>query len=110
MEKAANILSEPAPVSELITYQEQAVVSRTILKNAAGTVTLFAFDTRESLSEHTSPYEALIHLLDGEAEITISQRSHRVRAGDILRLPANEPHGVRAVTPCKMLLTMLKSP
>lgn len=110
MSKAEDILSEPAALSDLIQYQDGAVVSRTILKNAAGTITLFAFDSEESLSEHTSPYEALIHLIDGEAEVTISQQVHRIGAGDILRLPANEPHGVRATAPCKMLLIMLKSP
>lgn len=104
-----NLLTTPTTLGDLIQYQDQAVVSRTILKNPGGTVTLFAFDAGESLSEHTSPYDALIHSVDGEAEVTITGEPHRLRSGEILRLPAGEPHGVRAVTPCKLLLTMLKS-
>ena len=109
MGQTEDLLATPSALSELIRYQAQAVVSRTILKNAGGTVTLFAFDEGESLSEHTSPYDAVIHSVDGEAEVTIAGEAHPLRSGNMLRLPAGKPHGVRAATPCKLLLIMLKS-
>ena len=94
---------------DLITYQDGAVVSRTLLKRASGTVTLFAFDRGQGLSEHTAPFDALVHVLDGEAEIVIAGTSHQVAAGDLMLMPANQPHALTARTPFKMLLTMLRS-
>ncbi len=96
-------------LSELIQYQDGSVVSRTLLKRESGSVTLFAFDQSQSLSEHTAPYDALVYLLDGEAEITISGRAHRVKQGEMIVMPANQPHALKAVTRFKMVLTMLRS-
>jgi quercetin dioxygenase-like cupin family protein len=96
-------------VRELIDYQEESVVSRTILESETGTVTLFAFAEGQGLSEHTAPFDALVHLLDGEAEVIISGQSLRVREGELVIMPANEPHALKAVTKFKMLLTMLRS-
>ena len=93
---------------DTVAYQAGAVVSRTLLKRASGTVTGFAFDVGEGLSEHTAAFEALLLGIDGEAEISISGTPHRLRAGELLRLPAREPHAVQALSPFKMLLIMLK--
>lgn len=93
----------------LLQYQEKSVVSRVLMKNAGGTVTLFAFDAGEGLSEHTAPFDALVALLDGEAEITISGTLYRLAAGQTITMPANEPHALRAIRPFKMLLVMLRA-
>jgi len=85
------------------------VVSRTLLNRIAGTITIFAFDEGQGLSEHTAPYAALVHLLEGEADITISGKQLRVVAGEMVLLPANQPHALSAVTKFKMLLTMIRS-
>lgn len=104
---------EPAPAAgpaaRLVEYQAGAVVSREILSRRAGTVTVFAFDKGQGLSEHTAPYDALVHIIDGEAEITIAGRRHTVAAGEILRLPARQPHALKATTRFKMLLIMIRS-
>jgi quercetin dioxygenase-like cupin family protein len=94
--------------ADLVDVQTGGVVSRTIVKKKTGTVTAFAFDADEGLSEHSTPYDALILDLDGEAEITISGKPHHVRTGDLLKLPAGEPHAVKAITPFKMLLIMIR--
>ncbi len=101
---AAQILT----IADLIGYQESAVVSRVILKGGAGNVTLFAFDAGQELSEHTAPFDALVHLLDGEAEISISGQPFRLKAGETIIMPANQPHAVRATKQFKMLLTMIR--
>lgn len=93
----------------LADYQEKAVVSRTIIEKKTGTVTFFAFDQGQGLSEHTAPFDALVHVLDGEAEITISGKAHRLTAGEMIIMPANEPHALRAVKRFKMILTMIRS-
>ena len=95
--------------AELIEYQVDSIVSRAIIKKPSGSVTLFAFDQSQALSEHTAPFDALVHLLDGEAEITISSSPHRLTQGQMILMPANEPHAVQAVTKFKMMLTMIKS-
>ena len=94
---------------DLIDYQEASVVSRTIIDKKAGTVTLFAFDEGQGLSEHTAPYDALVQVLEGEADIAISGKPIRVRQGEITIMPANEPHALTAVTKFKMILTMIRS-
>ena len=99
---------EAVSAADLIELQSGGVVSRTIVKKKTGTVTVFAFDAGEGLSEHTTPYEALLMSLDGEADITISGTVHRIGKGDIIRLPAKEPHAVKAASPFKMLLIMIK--
>ncbi len=99
---------EPVRLAEMVAYQEGAIVSRTLLDRKAGTVTLFAFDEGQQLSEHTTPYDALVYVLEGTAEITIEGTPHRVSAGEGIGLPAHRPHAVRAVRPFKMLLIMVR--
>ena len=94
----------------LVGYQEGAVVSRTLLKRAGGTITLFAFDEGQSLSEHTAPFDALVMIIEGESEISVAGTRHRVSAGQLLRLPARQPHALKAVTPFKMILIMIRAP
>ncbi len=103
---------EKAHVQKLINladYQEGSIVSRTIIDQKTGTVTFFAFDQGQGLSEHTAPFDALVHLLDGEAEITISGKTHRLSAGEMIIMPANEPHALKALKRFKMVLTMIRS-
>jgi quercetin dioxygenase-like cupin family protein len=99
----------PVALDSLVSYESGSVVSNTIHKDAAGTITLFAFDQGEGLSEHTAPFEAFIQVFDGEAEVTIGGTPHRVTAGQLLRLPAGVPHGLRAESRFKMLLTMMRA-
>ena len=101
-------LNGTVPAASLIAVQPGGVVSRTIVKKKTGTVTAFAFDADEGLSEHSTPYDALILDLEGEAEITISGTPHHLKTGDLIKLPAGEPHAVKALTPFKMLLTMIR--
>ena len=96
-------------LSALVQYQAGAVVSRTLLKKDAGTVTAFAFDAGEGLSEHTAAFDALVVMIEGESEISIAGTPHRVSAGDLLRLPAGRPHAVKALTRFKMLLVMIRA-
>ncbi len=100
--------SGPIPQTDLVQYQTGSVVSRTLIKKTMGTVTAFAFDAGEGLSEHTSPFDALILMTDGEAEIAVSGVPHRVKAADIIMLPAHQPHAVRALTKFKMILVMIR--
>jgi len=101
--------SEKLRLAELVSYQDGAVVSRQITKAASGHVTVFAFDAGQGLSEHTTPFDALLQVLEGEADITISGQVHRVGSGDAIVMPANEPHAVRASQRFKMLLTMIRA-
>ena len=94
---------------ELVLYQPGAVVSRQILKTAAGNITLFAFDQDQGLSEHTTPFDALVHVLEGEVQIMISGKPHDLKNGDSIIMPANEPHALQARSRFKMLLTMIQS-
>jgi quercetin dioxygenase-like cupin family protein len=96
-------------LGELLEYQDSSVVSRVLLKNNGGTVTLFAFDMGEGLSEHTAPFEALVFVIDGEAEVEIAGRVYSVSTGETITLPANIPHAVKATTRFKMLLTMIRA-
>jgi len=93
----------------LIDYQEGSVVSRTIIDKEAGTVTLFVFDEGQGLSEHTAPYDAMVHVLEGIAKVTISGKAIMVKQDEIIIMPANQPHALFAVSRFKMLLTMIKS-
>ena len=101
--------SEILHLAELVSYQDGSVVSRQISKADAGNVTLFAFDKDQELSEHTAPFDALVHVLDGKAEIKISGKPFTLETGDAIIMPANEPHAVKALSPFKMLLTMIRS-
>lgn len=96
-------------VSALLDYQLDAVVSREIIKKNAGTVTLFAFDKGQGLSEHSAPFDALVYIVDGEAEVIISGKANRVRAGEMIIMPANKPHALKAAKQFKMLLVMIKT-
>jgi quercetin dioxygenase-like cupin family protein len=101
--------SQVLHIAELVSYQEGSVVSRQITKADAGNVTLFAFDTNQGLSEHTAPFDALVHILEGETEVTISGKPFQLKVGDAIIMPANEPHALRAVQKFKMLLTMIRA-
>lgn len=96
-------------LADMLQYQRGAVVSRVLLKNKGGTVTLFAFDEGEGLSEHTAPFDALVLVIDGEAEVEIGGQAYRVAEGETITLPANIPHAVRALASFKMLLTMIRA-
>jgi len=93
----------------LVSYQNESVVSKTLLKKDAGSVTLFAFDQKQALSEHTAPYDAFVYILDGEAEITISGKPFALRTGESIIMPANDPHALKAIKRFKMMLVMIKS-
>ena len=94
---------------ELVSYQMGAVVSRTVIDKKAGTCTIFAFDAGQGLSEHTAPFDALVCLLDGEAEVTISGKPFHLKNGDAIIMPADKPHALRAVKQFKMMLVMIKN-
>ncbi len=94
---------------DLAEYQDGAIVSTILLKKDRGSVTLFAFDQGQDLSEHTVPHDALVYVLDGETEITIAGTSHRLKRGEVILMPANQPHAVRATRRFKMILTMIRS-
>lgn len=93
----------------MVNYQDGSVVSRQITKADAGNVTLFAFDKDQGLSEHTAPFDALVHILEGEAQVMISGKAFDLKTGDAIIMPANEPHALRAVQRYKMLLTMIRA-
>ena len=101
--------SEILKLTELVTYQDGSVVSRQITKADTGNVTLFAFDKDQELSEHTAPFDALVHILDGRAEIKISGKAFELGLGDAIIMPAHEPHALKALGPFKMLLTMIRT-
>ncbi len=101
--------ANPIDLAGSIGYQEDAVVSKTLIKEATGTVTLFAFDRGQELSEHTAPFDALVVILDGTSEITIEGDVHRLKAGEAIIMPANRPHALRAIERFKMLLTMIQA-
>ena len=96
-------------LAEMVSYQTGSVVSRQITKAETGNVTLFAFDEGQELSEHTAPFDALVHVVEGEAEIVISGKSYHLKSGDAIVMPADEPHAVKATGQFKMLLTMIRA-
>jgi quercetin dioxygenase-like cupin family protein len=98
----------PVELGELVDYGEGAVVSRTLARSEAGTLTVFAFARGQELSEHTAPFDALVQVLEGEAELVIGGEAVAARAGQWVMMPADVPHAVRAVEPFKMLLTMIR--
>lgn len=101
--------SQVLRLADLVSYQDDSVVSRQITKAEAGNVTLFAFDAGQELSEHRAPFDALVHVLDGKAEVSISGQVFTLGAGDAIVMPANEPHSLRATKRFKMLLTMIRA-
>jgi quercetin dioxygenase-like cupin family protein len=107
-EKIQNVLAEQVlDPNELIAYQEGSVVSRMIVYKKTGTITLFAFDTGEGLSEHTAPFDAIVTIIDGEAEISIDKNPYLLKAGQMIIMPANKPHALHARQRFKMMLTMI---
>jgi len=103
------LMSKASDLSSLIDYRPGAVVSRALIQKKAGTVTIFSFDKGEGLSEHTAPFDALVCILDGTAEITIGEESLSLGEGQMTIMPANVPHALTAVTPYKMMLVMIRS-
>jgi quercetin dioxygenase-like cupin family protein len=106
---ARKLVGKVMRLTDLVDYQDGAVVSREIINKKTGTVTLFAFAAGQGLSEHTAPFDALVQLLDGEADITISGKTLRLKEGEIVIMPANLPHALKAVSRFKMILTMIRS-
>jgi quercetin dioxygenase-like cupin family protein len=101
--------AQAARAAELVGYQDGAIVSREIVKKPTGTVTIFAFDEGQGLSEHTAPFDALAQVLEGEVEITISGKPHRLQGGGLILIPAHQPHALKAIKRFKMILTMIRS-
>jgi len=99
----------PNTLVDMVNYQKEAVVSKTIIDKNTGTVTLFAFDMGQGLSEHTAPFDALVHVLNGEVEIRISGKPFHLKQGEIIIIPAQESHALKAVSNFKMLLTMIRT-
>jgi quercetin dioxygenase-like cupin family protein len=107
--KTKNIIAKALVLSDLLKYQPDAIVSREIVKKDTGTVTLFAFDKGQGLSEHTAPFDAMVYIVDGSSEIRISGKSIKVKKGEMIILPANKPHALNAVQKFKMLLIMIRA-
>jgi quercetin dioxygenase-like cupin family protein len=105
----SKLVAKASSLEGLIDYQEGSVVSRTIIDKKTGTITLFAFDENQGLSEHTAPYDAMVYMLDGEVDVTISGKPLRLKQGEMTIMPASEPHALAAKTRFKMLLVMIKS-
>lgn len=107
--KQEDIRGRALALASLADYQSGAVVSRTLIDKKIGTITIFSFDQGQGLSEHTAPYDAFVYIVDGVAEITISGKPLAARAGEIVIMPANQPHSLRAVERFKMLLVMIRA-
>lgn len=106
---SADLKGKVLKIADLMEYQTGAVVSRELIRKEAGTVTIFAFDKGEGLSEHTAPFDAMVQVIDGKAKIIISGESHIVNTGEMIIMPANDPHALNALERFKMILTMIKS-
>jgi len=102
-------MSLPVRMEDLVKYQTGSVVSRTVIDKKAGTVTLFSFDDGEALSEHKAPFDALIYIIDGKAEVTVAGKPMELRSGEAVVIPANKPHSLKAMTAFKMMLIMIHS-
>jgi quercetin dioxygenase-like cupin family protein len=106
---ARKLVGKAARLTDLVEYQDGAVVSKEVINKKTGTVTLFAFDEGQGLSEHTAPFDALVYIFDGEVNITISGKTLHLKEGEMVIMPANQPHALKAATKFKMLLTMIRS-
>jgi quercetin dioxygenase-like cupin family protein len=104
-----NIIGQTGDLTNLVDYQDGSIVSKEIIKKDKGTVTLFAFDKGQGLSEHTAPFDALVYVFDGKAEVMISGQPISLKAGEIIIMPANKPHTLKAVERFKMLLVMVRA-
>jgi len=107
-ETFTNDFNQVSKLEDIVAYQEHSVVSREIIRKPSGTMTVFAFDKGEGLSEHTAPFDAAVYLLEGEAEIRIDGKPYSVKEGEMIIMPANKPHALKAITRYKMLLVMIK--
>jgi quercetin dioxygenase-like cupin family protein len=108
--RPAELLGKHLTMGELVSYQDSSIVSRTLIDKPVGTVTIFAFDEGQGLSEHAAPFDAMVHVLEGELDLTLSGIVHSMKAGDVIIMPANEAHSLTAVKRFKMLLTMIRQP
>ena len=104
-----NIIGEVGTLNSWVDYQDGSVVSKEIIKKDKGSVSLFAFDKGQGLSEHTAPFDALVYIFDGQAEISIAGKQHFLKTGQTMIMPANQPHSLKAVDRFKMLLVMIKA-
>jgi quercetin dioxygenase-like cupin family protein len=104
-----SMTQQESNMKDMVAYQDGAIVSKEIIKKPTGTVTIFAFDKDQGLSEHTAPFDALVQIMDGEAEIIISGETHQLKEGEIIIMPAGKPHALKALTQFKMMLVMIKS-
>ncbi len=104
-----NLTAQVLTMSDLVAYQTGSIISRTVIDKKVGTITLFAFDEGQGLSEHTVPYDAFVQIVDGEGEITIAGTPHTLHAGQMIIMPANKPHLVKATRKFKMLLVMIRA-
>ena len=107
-EVAEKLIAQQASAHDLLDYQEGSVVSRTLIDKKTGTVTLFAFDEGQGLSEHTAPFDGLVHIIDGEAEITISGKGIHLKGGEMIIMPALETHALISIKQFKMVLIMIR--
>jgi quercetin dioxygenase-like cupin family protein len=107
-EEMVNLIGQAQELSALVSYQDGAVVSKEIIKKKEGTVTVFAFDKGQGLSEHTAPFDALVYVVDGKVEITIDGKPSNLKAGDMVIMPANKPHALKAIEQFKMMLIMIR--
>ena len=108
-EESKKLVKQVINPVDFVDYQDDSIVSRMIIERKTGNITLFAFDDGQGLSEHTAPYDALVHVLEGRVEVTISGKTLHLQEGEIIILPANQPHALKALKRFKMLLTMIKS-
>jgi quercetin dioxygenase-like cupin family protein len=104
-----NLLAKILNLQNLTTYQKGSIVSKTLINEKTGTVTLFAFDKGQGLSEHTAPFDAMVYIFDGEAKIFISKKPFLLKKGEMIIMPANKPHSLKAIRKFKMMLIMIKS-
>jgi len=107
-EKIIHMSGRPLRIHDIVDFQSGSVVSSALLEKETGTITFFAFDAGESLSEHTAPFDAFLYVFEGEAEVTISGAVNRVGDGELIIMPAHKSHAVKAITPFKMMLVMIK--
>ena len=103
------MIQQVSNMKDMVAYQAGSIVSKEIIKKPTGTVTIFAFDQDQGLSEHTAPFDALVQIVEGEAEIIISGESHHVKEGEIIIMPGGKPHALKASKKFKMMLVMIKS-
>jgi quercetin dioxygenase-like cupin family protein len=108
MSESGNLIGVVLNMKDMVSYQPGSVVSRTLIDKTVGTVTVFAFDSGQGLSEHTAPFDALVQIIDGTADITISGSVHSVKEGEMIIMPANKPHSLKANPQFKMLLIMIR--